>query len=299
MHSCAVLNASLGQTSPLCVARPGVRHCILGLIGQMAGCEAPGVSAGTSFAVAAGDLAALGCGATMKKARKTQAAQVFRGGDGSFASLASTRFAGLVVRVVAAERALDESVLAAPLLTNTFFTLPREGTHCWHAVRVFLRARMMRGPESACERWGSLMHSLWDGVAGWSPHRIVSRLFVREAGLRGAPQDVAVVREIALALRDREGMDPFVKGAAGSSGQAGVSASCPADLVVRRGLNCGISRENLREQSCPSDLLEYGRAALVRQGAEEARGHWRLCLSSCRMRGQQRVPEQGRLFATA
>ena len=90
---------------------------------------------------------------------------------------------------------------------------------------------------------GSLMRSLWDGVAGWSPHRIVSRLFVREAGLRGAPQDVAVVREIALALRDRDGMDPFVKGAAGSSGQAGVSASCPADLVVRRGLNCGISRE--------------------------------------------------------
>ena len=108
---------------------------------------------------------------------------------------------------------------------------------------------------------GSLMHSLWDGVAGWSPHRIVSRLFIREAGLRGVPEDVAVVREIALALRDRDGMDPFVKGAAGSSGQAGVSASCPADLVVRRGLDCGISREIVREQSCPSDLLEAGRAA--------------------------------------
>ena len=120
----------------------------------MAGCVAPGVSAGATFAVAAGDLAAFGCGATMQKARKSKAAQAFRGGDGSFASLASTRFVGLVVRVVAVERALDESALAASLLTNKFFTLPREGTHCWHAVRVFLRARMMRGPESACERWG-------------------------------------------------------------------------------------------------------------------------------------------------
>ena len=123
--SFAVLSASLGRASPWCVARPGIRHCILGLIGQMAGCVAPGVSAGATFAVAAGDLAALGCGATMKKARKTQAAQAFRGGDGSFASLASTRFAGLVVRVVAVERALDESALAASLLTNMFFTLPR------------------------------------------------------------------------------------------------------------------------------------------------------------------------------
>eukprot|EP00974_Lingulodinium_polyedra_P101703 9850455-Lingulodinium_polyedra.AAC.1 len=92
----------------------------------------------------------------------------------------------------------------------------------------------MRGPESACERWGSLMHSLWDDVAGWSPHRIVSRLFVRESGPRGAPKDAPVVREIALALRDKDGVDPFVKGAVGSSGQAGISAACPADLVVRR-----------------------------------------------------------------
>ena len=129
VHSFAVMNASLGRASPWCVAHPGIRHCILGLIGQMAGCVAPGVSVGATFAVAAGDLAALGCGATMKKARNSQAAQAFRGGDGSFASLASTRFVGLVVRVVAVERALGESALAAPLLTNKFFTFPREGTH--------------------------------------------------------------------------------------------------------------------------------------------------------------------------
>ena len=70
------------------------------------------------------------------------------------------------------------------------------------------------------------------------------------------------MREIALALRDKDGMDPFVKGVAGNSGQARISAACPADLVVRRGLGCGISRESLRGQSCPSDLLEAGRAAL-------------------------------------
>ena len=41
------------------------------------------------------------------------------------------------------------------------------------------------------------------------------------------------------------------------------------DLVVRRGLESGVSAEALRDQSCPSTLLDAGRAAVdkaVREG---------------------------------
>ena len=71
-----------------------------------------------------------------------------------------------------------------------------------------MRSRMMRAPESGCERWGSLLHDLWDANAGWRPHRMVSRLFLREAGLDGCGSDEAVVREIALALQTSRRMNP-------------------------------------------------------------------------------------------
>ena len=58
-----------------------------------------------------------------------------------------------------------------------------------------------------CERWGSLIHSLWDDVAGLGPSRMVTRLLLKESGLlcQGAPQDEAFVREIARVLVDVEG----------------------------------------------------------------------------------------------
>ena len=106
------------------------------------------------------------------------------------------------------------------------------------------------------------MHSLWNGVAGWGPHRVVSRLFLRESGLQGSGSDEAVVHEISLAMRDRHGMDPYV----GGRDNMIDDASTPlVDLAVRRGLHeGGISRENLRDQSCPSKLLPAAKAAVDR-----------------------------------
>ena len=195
---------------------------------------------------------------------------MFRGGVGSFASLAFKPLQGKIVRITSTERTLDDNVVADSILGDKFFTSPdSKGLHCWHVVRVFHRSRMMRGAESSCERWGSLMHSLWDSVAGWGPHRIVSRLFIREAGLQGSACDEAVVHEIALALRDRLGLDPYIQGHQETLEGAGVSAAPSVDLVVRRGLESGVCPGALRLASCPSTLLDSARAAVeraVRQG---------------------------------
>ena len=288
------LSATLGRIFPWKFLSDVGRHCVFGLIGHMAGFLAPasgpgycsqrlkdaegelvldagvpGVSAGPPFEVRIDSLAAVGCGKTVRTARKDREEKLFRGRVGSFASLAFGSLRGKVVRVVGADFVLEESAIAASLLSDRFFSFPSAGTYCWHAVRVFLRSWMMRGPETSVERWGSLMHMLWDGTAGWNPHRVVSRLLIREAGLLG---DEAVVHEIALALRDRHGLDPFTRGHADASEEAGVSAAPSKDLVVRRGLECGISQEALREQSCPSTLRDNMRAAIDKATREGRSG---------------------------
>ena len=89
----------------------------------------------------------------------------------------------------------------------------------------------------------------------------------RDRGFQGSSRDAAVVQEIALALRDKSGMDPYTKGY--SPEEASVSEAPSVDLVVRRGLNVGIRWEALRHQSCPSNLLEASRVAVekaIREG---------------------------------
>ena len=95
------------------------------------------------------------------------------------------------------------------------------------------------------------------------------RLFIREAGLQGSACDEAVVHEIALALRDRRSMGPHTKGHEDTLAGASVSAAPSVDLVVCRGLEFGVSAEALRDQSCPSSLLDASRVAVdkaVREG---------------------------------
>ena len=109
---------------------------------------------------------------------------------------------------------------------------------------------MMRSPEASCERWGSLIHMLWDGISGWQPHRVVSRLLIREAGLYC---DEAVVREIALCLRDRRGMDPYARNHGEAPEGAGVSVALSEDLIVRRGL-AEAKFEALKEYSLTEEM---------------------------------------------
>ena len=149
------LMATLGQTSPWRFLSHGTKQCLLGLIGELVGGCQPCVSSGQPFRVNIGSLAAVGFGNTLRTARTKRSAQVFRGGVGSFASLAFKPLQGRIVRIKSTERTLDDNAVADSILGDKFFTsLDSKGLHCWHVVRVFHRSRMMRGAESSCERLG-------------------------------------------------------------------------------------------------------------------------------------------------
>ena len=160
------------------------------------------------------------------------------------------------MRVVASAGGADEEAIASALFADRRLVFPDAGgKHCWFAARVYMRSRMMRAPESGCERWGSLMHNLWDANAGWKPHRIVSRLLMREAGLDGAGDDnEATVNELALVLTGTMRKNPFPVGKSAKVPRHGDPVA--ADLVVRRALReTPISQHSWEEAACPSALL--------------------------------------------
>ena len=140
-------------------------------------CEG-GVSAARPYQVLPSSLALVGtsAGAGQRRRSQTQEDQQFRGSKGSFATLLHHR--GTLVYVTALDCQLDQSRLTPSLLKDKWFVLPdKHGAHCWHAARGYMRSRL-KAPESVCGRWGALVHSLWGSVAGWQPHRMVSRLFM-------------------------------------------------------------------------------------------------------------------------
>ncbi len=129
------------------------------------------------------------------------------------ASLAApARLRGKVVTVVGTKRALDDVALEAALATLPHFAAPGEdGAHCYHAVRLVHRVRLLRAVESCCERWGSIIHQLWDGNNMWHPMRIAGRLLLRDAGLAEVSSaSEGMVAEITDFL-SKEGMDPFLR----------------------------------------------------------------------------------------
>ena len=57
------------------------------------------------------------------------------------------------------------------------------------------------------------MHSLWDSVAGWQPHRMVSRLFMRQSPFLDQPAVYELlVNEITRKLYHSDGMNPYFTG---------------------------------------------------------------------------------------
>ena len=100
--------------------------------------------------------------------------------------------------------------MASSLLADKAFVFPDvNGAHCWHAVRVYMRCRL-RAPESVVERWGSLMHMLWDSVGGWQPHRIVSLLFMRQSQFLDKPHlKKLIANEIARKFLRSDAMNPY------------------------------------------------------------------------------------------
>ncbi len=262
-----VLAASLGLKLAALHVPLRLQTCVLHVISGFLE-DAQGVIARASFEVAASELAVLGCGRTAKKARSKRSERAYRGSR--FASLASPHMAGCCVEVLACRGDVDEEAIAAALFTDQSFVIPdSSGIHCWHAVRTYMRARLQRAPESECERWGSLLHDLWDEVSGWEPHRMVSRLLIREAGLDGSPQREDVVSELAEALLAWRGKTPFAKKAAKEKQPCRVASE---NLVVRRGLReHEICREAWKLSARPCTLLDAA-AHAVREAERLGRG---------------------------
>ena len=243
------------------------RACVFFLIREFLGDA--GVSEARPFTVPPTSLVVVGAGADIGKKLSSQKrkARQFRGSIGSFASFLSTG-CGELVRIVEVEWQVDESRLASSLLADKTFTFPdKSGAHCWHAVRVYMRSRL-KAPESVCERWGSLMHMLWDSVGGWQPHRIVSRLFMRESQFLDIPAaHKSVVDEIARKLHYCNDMNPFVgaRYAAGSEDSEDEEYDAFDAQLVRCSLReSSKSKEWWRQKSCPVGLLPAAQDAVSR-----------------------------------
>ncbi len=120
---------------------------------------------------------------------------------------------GKLVRVVRVRHELVVPALLASLESNPSFTKPDAlGAHCWHAVRVVHRLRLMRAMDASVERLGSLLHALFQEKRT-GPHRYVARLFLRDAGLGAEPSSSQdeVVREMARFMFHELDKQPFTK----------------------------------------------------------------------------------------
>ena len=269
----ATLHASLARMPRLQLCSQAGRNCLLSLVGAFAGLGGDGVPGARAFKVKLGSVAALGYGRTLTHARKFREQQRFRGEVGSFGSLACPPLlSGRMVRVVGQDDEIDETAIATSLHTAKAFVCPKAtGAHCWHAVRLYHRSRSMRAPESACERWGSLMHALWDSVAGWQPHRVISRLFLRDTRLMGSSHEDAVVAEIASALANQRGMDPYLRAERDADDGPDLEEG-QVNTVLRRGVREDVvSRDDWKDRAAPRTLLPAARAA-VRVALERGRG---------------------------
>ena len=223
-------------------------RCILHVVSSFLVEAARAVITRAAFEASAIDLATPGHGSTLRKARGRRRQQEYR-----------------------------EEQIAAALLSDFDFVKPsrsKEGNrHCWHALRVYMRTRMMRAPESGCERWGSLMHALCHPVAGWNPHRIVSRLLIREAIFDGCNREHEdSVHELAAALDGWMG-----KEATFSKRRKTVDTRTVVDqknLVVRRMLReQQIVAEQWKQTARPVGLLPAAAAAV--QDAMRLGGDWK------------------------
>ena len=277
-----VMDASLGQLSQWRRAwHAAARSYVCQLVGEFLGLQGVSARSREVFCVSLGSLAIVGKAARLPGARGKKAQYAFRGGVGGLASLsAPARLRGKVVCVVGAKLELDENALEASLAREPSFTAAsRDGDHCYHAVRLCHRVRMMRAMESCCERWGSFVHQLWDGNVCWHPSRIAGRLLMREAGLaNNLPATEAVVQEVALYLEERRGMSAFLK--RGGPRREATPAPLPPGatlMAIRRALReSTYTKDDARADAEPMSLLSQPMAAAAVQRALDRGAHGRM-----------------------
>ena len=110
------------------------------------------------------------------------------------------------------------------------------------------------------------MHMLWDSVGGWQPHRIVSRLFMRQSRFLDQPAaNKLIVHEIARKLYHCDGMNPYAGARYAREGYSEDEESDVDDaeivpISLRENTN---SKEWWRQQSCPVGLLPSAQDAVA------------------------------------
>eukprot|EP00439_Symbiodinium_sp_Y106_P054581 s2898_g7.t1 len=110
---------------------------------------------------------------------------------------------GKVVRIIATTRVVQPDAISRSIDCSSFFA---QGSlevtaraSAWHAVRLHHRARVLRGPESSCERLGSIAHQQWDSQQNLAPASIMARVHLMSAGLKclGTERDCLIVNQVA------------------------------------------------------------------------------------------------------
>ena len=108
-----------------------------------------------------------------------------------------------VAKVRKLHRAADAGLVHAALDMDKSLNKPVGDWHCWNAALLAHMCRLQLPSEAPCERWGSLLHNLYDPVQGIPPERSACRLFLKEAGLQfiGSERDESFVSAIAQILK--------------------------------------------------------------------------------------------------
>ena len=127
--------------------------------------------------------------------------------------------------------------------------------HCWHVVKTAHRTRLMRGRDATCERWGSLLHQLFDANPTM-PHRYVARLFVREAGLGGeaSERQSAILDEITRFILEELGKKAFCRRGSKRTRSLHAAAMGEDEEEIRKGLRRHAALALVPEQACPMEL---------------------------------------------
>ena len=101
--------------------------------------------------------------------------------------------AGRHVIVLTRQTKVDPSAVSSSIDACPFFS-----KDTWHAVRVHHRGRVLFAPESACERMGSFMHTIWNGQGALAPGPLIDRVLLKQAHVActGAARDEAMIQEI-------------------------------------------------------------------------------------------------------